>query len=99
MKKPKLVFQEVYIVEDWATEIKKGIGIYFPELKEYLVSYSNTWLIWLNGESTPERFYSSKVFTDYGKAFNKLEEEKKKYIKYLQEDIEKKTERLKELKP
>ena len=97
MKNPKLKFQQVYIVEEWSTEIKEGIGIYFKELKEYLISYSNCWLVWVENSEVPERFYSSKVFVDYDKAFNQLQIEKKDYIKYLEQEVEENILKLKSL--
>ena len=90
MKKPKLKFQEVYVVEDWGTEIKKGVGVLFDKLKDYLVTHENYWLIWLENDEHPSKFYDSKVFLNYDQAYLKLQTEKNRYKKYLEEEIQKK---------
>lgn len=97
MKKPKLEFKRVWIVSGWATKIKIGWGVFFPELKESICTYSDYWLVFIDGETMPTKIYKNEVFEDENKAYLAFNSEKSKYKKYLQEQIEKNTEQLKQL--
>jgi hypothetical protein len=97
MKKPKLQFKEVFIVDGWATEIEKGIGVYFDTVKEGICDYSNCWLVWVNGSNVPERIYENKVFTNYQNAIAQLNKEKTSYKAYLEKQIKECSENLKKL--
>lgn len=97
MKKPKLELKQVWIVEGWSTKIKKGWGLFFPELKESICSYSDYWLVFIDNEPAPKKIYKNEVFEDENKAYLALNNEKSKYKKHLQEQIEKNTKELKSL--
>ncbi len=97
MKKPKLEFKEVFVVEGWATEIQQGVGVYFDTVKEGLCDYSNCWLVWINGSNVPERIYETKVFTNHQDAITQLKKEKNSYKDYLEKQIKQCSENLKNL--
>lgn len=99
MKKPKLKFEEVFVVENWATEIKSGVGVYFPSNESQTSSpLSNQWLVWFNGgNSVPETFSESNVFTNRLDAVSELVKQSTDYAKYLKENIERNTKKLEEL--
>ena len=97
IKKPKLNFQEVYVVKDWSHKIEKGVGVFFPILKEGLCDYQNYWLVWIDNDANPKKIYKSEVFIDYNEALKRLRETKTDYINYLKKEIENKNQLLKEL--
>lgn len=96
MKKPKLNLVEVFIVEDWGTEIKKGYGVFFEKITEGFCDYSEYWLCFTENEN-PKKVYKSHVFTDFAEASKHLAREKAEFIKYLKEDIAKNQKRLQEI--
>ena len=99
IKKPKLNFQEVYVVKTWGEKIGKGVGVFFPSLQEGLCEYQDYWLVWIENKSMPQKIHTSDVFTDYEKAFKKLSDTKIDYINFLKKEIEKNTKKIKELQP
>lgn len=98
MKIPELEFKKVYVVEEWATQIKEGVGVFFSAFGEGSLEYSDVWLVWYKDKNIPEKVYDRKVFTDYNKALNGLERTKNDYIKYLNDTIDKYTKTLNEIK-
>ena len=76
----------MYVVTGWATEIISGYGTLFPH-KKGCATYENHYLFFPNGETTAEIVYQSDIFTDYGQAVDKLDREKKDYLRYYQEQL------------
>lgn len=98
MQKPKLEFKQVWVVEGWQTELITGVGVFFLQTENYS-DFNGSWLIFFEGNPHPKKYYKSVVYEDEGQAQMQLNREKKSYTKYLQEEIEKITQKLKSLNP
>jgi len=98
MKKPKLEFKQVWVVEGWQTKLITGMGVFFPQTNDYS-DFNGCWLVFFDGNAHPKKYYKSVIYEDEEQAQMQLNREKKSYAKYLQEEIEKTTKKLKELNP
>ncbi len=87
MKKPKLDWKEIYIVKGWQTKVIKGIGVFFPKLKENICTYDDYWLVFINDNPIPEKVYKTEVFEDHQKAINQIIIEKQQYLKFCSEQV------------
>lgn len=97
MKKPKLIWKEVYIVKGWQTKIVKGIGTFFPEIKESICTYENCWLVFIENSPVPEKIYKTEVFEDFDKALAAVQNEKQKYLKFCSEQVDEYSKKVNEL--
>jgi len=96
MKKPKLEFKQVWIVEGWQTESRTGMGTFFPPTEKYS-DFNESWLVFFDGETYPKKFYKSVVFENEVQAEAELTRQKASYAKYLKEEIERQQQELKKI--
>jgi hypothetical protein len=89
METPNLDFKEVFVVEDWNKEIKKGVGIYFSQSEDPFDEFANCWFVWFDvNQPSPKRYLNYKVFDDEIKANNELTRLKNIIIKQLRKQID-----------
>lgn len=84
----------VYVVDGWATELRKGKGVLLKNLNGELDKY----LVFCDDSDYPETIYERKVFTKKNDAVAQLEKEKKEYIAFMEKEIKRHTENLSKIK-
>lgn len=87
IKQPKLEWKQVYIVKGWQTKIIKGIGVFFPNITEGICTYENSWLVFIDNSTTPERVHSSEVFEDKSAALLQVQKEKDNYLEFCKKQV------------
>lgn len=99
MKTPRLKWQPVWVVESWQTETKQGSGCFFPKIGKGISEYAGMWLVFPTDNDVPELVSDSCVFTDPESAFDQLVKEKRDYVKYLTETIDRHNKEIEKIKP
>jgi hypothetical protein len=95
MKKPKLKWIPVFIVENWGEEIVEGVGTYLENFVDGFVQYNGVWIVEING--LLHRKSGINVYDDKKFAEERLKYEKKKYLEFCKEEVLKYQEKVKKL--